>query len=246
MGDTVGVPALRQHGNRNDTADLFPKPVFLTDRVHDFAEEFSVGDFAIIAGAGTLNPFALELLDFEARPCRGRLYRSRRRILTDYCRSGAYWAGESGSRVRRNCGAVSGGRYARRPVRRPHWAAASRISIRRQASDVEVLLQTTMKTGGVSMPARSHFSKVFFVVLVERVKSGFELVGNSERIACQFPLYRHFLADVFPKIAKNRDVGAGNVIGDGNTRQLNDPAFDGVDERKVADGPGKERTLRPA
>ena len=65
VGDAVGVPALRQHGNGNDAADLLPKPVLLTDRVHHFTEKFGIRDFAIIAGAGPLNFLALELLDFE-------------------------------------------------------------------------------------------------------------------------------------------------------------------------------------
>ena len=42
MGDRVGIPAFRQHGNRNDTADLFAQTVLLADGVHDLTEQFGV------------------------------------------------------------------------------------------------------------------------------------------------------------------------------------------------------------
>ena len=83
-------------------------------------------------------------------------------------------------------------------------------------------------------------------MLIERVKSGFELIGNGERVAGQLPLFRHVLADVLPKISEDRNLGAGNVVGDRHARQLHDSAFDGVDEGEVADGPGKKRSLGPA
>ena len=44
VGDGVRVPALGQHRDRDDAADLLAEPALLADRVHDLAEQIGVGD----------------------------------------------------------------------------------------------------------------------------------------------------------------------------------------------------------
>ena len=57
------------------------------------------------------------------------------------------------------------------------------------------------------------------------------------------PFFGIFVPDVFPQIAKHGHLFAGNVVGDGNARQFDDAALDGVHEREVAHRPGKERAF---
>ena len=44
VGDGVGVPALGQHRDRDDAADVLAEPARLADRVHDLAQEVLVGE----------------------------------------------------------------------------------------------------------------------------------------------------------------------------------------------------------
>ncbi len=46
-----------------------------------------------------------------------------------------------------------------------------------------------------------------------------------------------------PEIAEHGHVVAGDVVGYGNARQFDDAAFDGVHEREIGHGPGKERAF---
>ena len=57
------------------------------------------------------------------------------------------------------------------------------------------------------------------------------------------PLFRHLGADVLPEIAKLGHLLARQVVGHGHTRQLDDAAFDGVHQREIAHGPGKQRAF---
>ena len=50
MGDGVGVPAFREHRNRDDAADRAAQLAVLADGVHDFAEQFLVGDVLGLLG----------------------------------------------------------------------------------------------------------------------------------------------------------------------------------------------------
>ena len=65
VGDRVGIPALGEHGNRDDAADGAAELAGLADGVHDFAQQFLVGD--VLAGsrvAGALDDLAAEAVDF--------------------------------------------------------------------------------------------------------------------------------------------------------------------------------------
>ena len=57
------------------------------------------------------------------------------------------------------------------------------------------------------------------------------------------PLLGHVLADVLPEIAEHRHFVAGDVLRDGDARQLDDAALDGVHEREVAHRPREQRAL---
>ncbi len=63
VGDGVRVPALGQHGDRHDAADLLAQAVLLADRVHHLAQEVLVGDL-VYRAAGEAGPVVgLELVD---------------------------------------------------------------------------------------------------------------------------------------------------------------------------------------
>jgi hypothetical protein len=65
VGDVVRIPSLREHGDGDDAANAATQTPSFADGVHDFAEEFLIGE--ILAGArvaGALDEFAAETLDF--------------------------------------------------------------------------------------------------------------------------------------------------------------------------------------
>jgi hypothetical protein len=69
---------------------------------------------------------------------------------------------------------------------------------------------------------------------------------TTQRIECfglAPALLGHPLADVLPKVTKLGHLLAGDVVGDGHARQLDDPAFDGVHQGEVAHGPGEQSPL---
>ena len=71
-------------------------------------------------------------------------------------------------------------------------------------------------------------------------------VGRLERVefsAFATPLFRHLPSDVLPEVPEDRNVRAGDVVGDRDARELYDPALDGVHQREVRHRPGKERAL---
>ena len=55
MGDGVRVPALGEHRDRHDAADLLAQAVLLADGVHDLAQEVLVGDL-VHGAAGETEP----------------------------------------------------------------------------------------------------------------------------------------------------------------------------------------------
>ena len=111
VGDGVGVPTFREHGDRDDAADRFAEPALLADGVHDLAEQFLIGDvFGLLAVAGALDDLAAEAVDLVGRPCRGNCRPARRRIRSARCRSTECGAGRAGCRVRRNSGTAPGAR----------------------------------------------------------------------------------------------------------------------------------------
>jgi hypothetical protein len=64
MGDGVRVPALGEHRDGDDAADLLAKLVRLPHRVHHFAEEVLVGEVLGLPGvAGALDDLAAETVD---------------------------------------------------------------------------------------------------------------------------------------------------------------------------------------
>jgi hypothetical protein len=64
----VSVPPFRQHRDRHHAADVFAEPPFPADGVHHLAQQIRIGDIlrGLLAGAGALNHFPLELLNFRA------------------------------------------------------------------------------------------------------------------------------------------------------------------------------------
>ena len=64
VGDGVGVPALGEHRDRDDAADLLAEPAGLADGVHHLAQQVLVGDvLGLLAVAGALDDLAPEALD---------------------------------------------------------------------------------------------------------------------------------------------------------------------------------------
>ena len=50
VGDGVGIPALGEHGDRDDAADRFAEAAVLADGVHDFAEQVLIGEVLGLTG----------------------------------------------------------------------------------------------------------------------------------------------------------------------------------------------------
>ena len=67
VGDGVGVPALGQHGDRDDAADRLAEAALAADRVHHFAQEVFVGErlFRRRAAPSRCGFLALELFDLR-------------------------------------------------------------------------------------------------------------------------------------------------------------------------------------
>ena len=76
VGDGVGVPALGEHRDRHDAADLLAEPARLADRVHHLAQEVLVGDLLLGPVRLAGEELALELLDLDRRdPLERRVHR---------------------------------------------------------------------------------------------------------------------------------------------------------------------------
>ena len=68
MGDGVRVPAFREHGDRDHTADRAAELARLPDRVHHFAQKILVGQAAgLHKVSGAVHLLAPETLDFVRR-----------------------------------------------------------------------------------------------------------------------------------------------------------------------------------
>ena len=102
--------------------------------------------------------------------------------------------------------------------------------------------------------ARRHADACLFpqlvgllVVAVESFERRLQLRRQARAGRASFALPRPFFgildADVFPKVAEHRHLVAGDVVGHGHARQLDDAALDGVHEREVAHRPRKQRAL---
>jgi hypothetical protein len=80
-------------------------------------------------------------------------------------------------------------------------------------------------------------------VAVEGLERGLQAGGKFEGIelaTLAAAFLGHVLADVLPEVAIDRHFIAGDVFRDGNARQFDDAAFDGVHEREVAHRPREE------
>src|ERR1017187_8441476 len=81
---------------------------------------------------------------------------------------------------------------------------------------------------------------------VEGFEGGLQLDREAQRVevpALGASFLRHAGADVLPEVAELGHLAAGDVVGDGDARELDDSALDGVHEGEVAHGPGEERAL---
>jgi len=80
------------------------------------------------------------------------------------------------------------------------------------------------------------------VMAVQRFEGIDELRWQAIR-ACCAALLRHLLADMLPKLAVDWHLGVRDVVGDGNSRQLDDSAFDRVEQGEIAHRPGEQRAF---
>ena len=122
VGDRVGIPTFGQHRYGNDAADLFPKPILLAYRVHHLAEKFRVRKIPRLARTRTLILLALELLDLQRGHCpKIPVHRFAGLDLAAVDQQ-RIRAGKAVAVFDRNFGTTSDGHYARRSLRRLHWA----------------------------------------------------------------------------------------------------------------------------
>ena len=78
---------------------------------------------------------------------------------------------------------------------------------------------------------------------VERHERGLQAQRQLEWVqlaACATALFRHVFADVLPQVAEHRHFFTGYVLRHRHAGQFDNAAFDGIHQREVAHGPGKQ------
>jgi hypothetical protein len=244
VGDRVRVPALGQHRHRDDAADLLPEFSGLADCVHDLAQQILIGNLLHRRGAGTLRPFALELVDLGAG------------IVPEVVMQGV---------ARFELLAVDQERARARQAIAVLVVIAEQLQPSRDVAGFLAFL-LPLETGdevidqlrgcGVVADDNEHrrradpllFPKLegLLVVTVEGKQRRLQLRWQAQRIehaTLAPPLLRHPPADMVPEVAVDRHLAGRQIVGDRYARQLDDAALDRVHEREVADRPGKEGTL---
>ncbi len=246
VGDGVGVPAFGQHRDRDDAADGAAELARLADGVHDLAEQLLVGD--VVAGAGS--------------PVRSTISRRKRSISSAAMPRKLSSSASPASSCSLSISSVfgRGERVAgdssklRNSARRPFSSVVGAVFVLAVEAGDEVVDE--LRDGGVLADddeAGRHLDARFLpelegllVVAVERFQRGLQARRKLERVellALPAALLRHVLADVLPEVAEHRHLVAGDVLRDGDARQLDDAALDGVHEREVAHRPREERAF---
>ena len=142
----------------------------------------------------------------------------------------------------------------RNSARRPFSSVVRAVVVLAMEAGDEVVDE--LRDGGVLADddeAGRHLDALFLpelegllVVAVEGFKRRLQARGQLERVeflALAAPFLGHVLADVLPEVAEHRHLVAGDVLGHGDARQLDDAALDGIHEREVAHRPGEQRAL---
>ena len=81
---------------------------------------------------------------------------------------------------------------------------------------------------------------------VEGFKGGLEASRQLQRVKgspLAPPLLGHVLPDVLPEVTVDGHLLAGDVLGNGNPRELDNAALDRVHERKVIHDPREQSAL---
>ena len=248
MGHGVGVPALAQHGHRDDAAYRFTEPSRFPDGVHDLPEQVLVTDvLGLTAVAGALDDVLPKALDF------GRRHPAKARI-EGIAGLELFAVDEEGTGAAERAAVV---------VEVPEQLQASVLEDARavillavEAGDVVVYQHGR---GGVVADhdeARWHGkarlipeSECLLVVPVDGVECGSKLGRKAqgiERTGLSAAPFGHAGSDVFPQLAVHGHLVARYVVRDRDARQLDDAALDGAHEGEVAHRPGKQGALRVA
>ncbi len=248
MGDGVGVPAFGEHRNRDDAADRAAKLVGLANGVHYFAEQFLVGDrFGGALVARPLDDVAAEAFNFIVghgpkvvveRVARLELFAvDEQSIRTGERITMFVEVSEQGEPA-----VLESGRAVVVLANKSRYEIVDQLGGRRVVADDD---KARRNADAGLFPEGERL----FVVAVQRVQGGLKLRGEAQRVeffGLATSLPGHLGADVLPKVPEHRHIVAGNIIGDRDARQLDDAAFDGVHQRKIADGPAKESSLSVA
>ena len=68
MSDRIRVPAFHEHGDRDDASDRPAKPAVLAHCIHDFPQQFLIGDvLTLLAVAGPSNDLAAKAVNLVGR-----------------------------------------------------------------------------------------------------------------------------------------------------------------------------------
>ena len=239
--DGVGVPALGQHRNRNDTANRFAQASGLADRIHHFAQQILVGEIVRLSlVAGALQNFAAKAFNLIRRhTAKIRVQRFARLELL------AVNQQRVGTRERIAIFVIVAKQF--QPPRYQRCRAIficflkPRDKVIHQFRDGGILTddnETGRRLNVRGLPPL----KRFLVMPVQRFKGGLQFDGQAERVevfvfAATF--FRHLAADVFPNVAKLGHLTAGDIVGDRHARQFHDATFNRVHQRKIAHRPGK-------
>ena len=246
VSDGVGVPALRQHGNRNDAAGLAAEPPCPSDGVHRLAKQVLIGegirpaavasahdDLAAKAvyfvGGGGAESAVQGFAGFELPTVNEERARSAERIAVI-----VEIAEQREAAVLEGRGAV--GILAEE--------AGNVVVDELRGRYVVADHDEAWRNLDAGFPP--YFERLP-VVSIESFERGLQFDGNAQRIergGITALLFRHLLADMVPEIAELGHLAPGDdVVGHRHARQFDDAAFDRVHQREVARCPREKRAF---
>ena len=242
MRHRVGVPPLREHRDGDHAPGLSSQPARLADRVHDLAKEVLIREVLSLGTvASPLHDLAAEPLDLvSCRVPEGSVQ----------CVPGfeLFAVDEEGAGTRERVAQLVEVSEKCEAALFERFRAIVVLAM----EPGDVVVDQLRRRGVVAHDDEARWCldlrvtpqlERLGVVTVESFKGGLELDRDAERVErrslAPAPL-RHLLPDVMPQVPEPRHVLAGDVVRDGNPRQLHDPALDGVHERKVAHRPREE------
>ncbi|OQC52731.1 MAG: hypothetical protein BWX55_01553 [Deltaproteobacteria bacterium ADurb.Bin022] len=222
MRNGVGVPALGQHGNRNNAADRIAQAVFFADRIHDFPKQVLVGQILRLAAvASALNNFTAIAFNFFFGHCSKIVIQCFTRFQLLAVNQERSWPGQ---RVAVFIVIGKQGEFAQ--IRRGRHAVFFRWILKAGYIVIDQFGRGCIVADDNKTRRQLHaafFPEVirFLVVAVKGLQSGLKTCRKFQRVksgSLAPALFGHVLADMFPQVPKHRHIAARDIISYRNTR----------------------------